>query len=114
MKNHDEGIKGILIGLSLTTLLLGFSMPMRVFMHYITLAEFYVKTNPEFFYPISGVIWVLTLYWVISKYWAERPKPDRFWVVDESVLNEYNGFHKGPEAPKPVLVKEIKDALNHG
>lgn len=97
---------------TLLTVVVSFSMPVRMVLHYFTMLELQARYNPQIFYPLAGILWMTTLYWIAYDHLKARPKEKRSWVVEESVLNEYNGKGKGLGTPNPIVIQEVHNDSN--
>lgn len=103
----NQNTRLVIVLLALLSVLVTFSTPMMIFMHYLTLAEVYARIYPEIAYPVAGILWSLGLYLLLEHYFTRRVSKFRFWVLDEKYLKEYNGFYEGEGKPNPVIVKEV-------
>ena len=104
-----SALRVYLILLSALSILISFSTPMRLFIHYATLAEVYAKTNGQIFYPLAGVLWVLTGYVIVKGFLHHRPKAGKFWVVPSSVLSNWTKNYSPVENDKYLVVSEVKN-----
>lgn len=104
-------LKGYLVISSLLMILLTFGGPMTALLQYLMMAEFYIHHYPLRSFLFAGILWSTTLYVILNDYVKIfRPKKNRFWVIDEKYLNEYDGYYEGILGEeKPVVVQELKD-----
>lgn len=95
--------------LSLVFILVTFTTPMNIFLHYITLMEVYVRFNPGFFYPLALFVWLRTL-WAVFVGYRDQRLEGRYWVVHRQFLDQYDGYEDASTKDlEPVIVKEIDD-----
>lgn len=102
-------LKPFFLFVTALTLLVAFPGPMTHFIHYTTMLELYARFNPSTFYPVAGIMWATSFYWILRDWIINRPREVRTWTVEESVLNEYNGKSKGLGTSKPVVIQEVHD-----
>lgn len=104
-------MKKYLLGLSLFTMLITFSTPVRVFIHYVTMAELYARWNPEIFFPLAGILWVGTLFLFVEGYFERREKIERYWVMPRKTLDNFQLIprHSLKDTDDLILVKEVSD-----
>lgn len=99
-------LKPFVMFATLLTLLVSFPAAMTVFLHYVTMLELTARLNPEVFYPLAGILWSVSLFWIGYDNLKALPQEKRAWVLDEEFLNLYNGKVAGLGRRNLIVVVE--------